>query len=172
MLNSLIEKLEAARMRVKLSKCKVLLPIRGHTPRLPDSSPTIPAQFRKDIPVEIPIVMDGMKVLGAPVGTPDYTQTTSIDVIMSYLGDLEGIHHLHMSSAYSLLKMCVNQRPNFLRRCTPRNETFEHLFNGFDKKIDTALSQIIGRTDMDPSDRIARGLPSRLGWMGIYRHSG
>jgi hypothetical protein len=25
---------------------------------------------------------------------------------------------------------------------------------------------------MDPSDRIARGLPSRFGWMGIYIHSG
>ena len=46
------------------------------------------------------------------------------------------------------------------------------IFNGFDQKIDDALAKIIGRGEMDPSDKIARGLPSRLGWPGIYRHSG
>ena len=172
MLNSLMDKLDNARLRVNLSKCKALCPTSEHTLNLPGGGPAVPAQLHKDLPKEIPIVMDGMKILGTPVGTPEYVQTTSIELIKSYLQDLDGIQHLHKSSAYTLLKMCANQRPNFLRRCTPRNETMDNIFNGFDNKVDEALAKIIGRKQLDPSDRIARSLPSRFGWPGIYRHGG
>ena len=163
MFNSLIKKIDEARMKVQLTKCKVLCPTGDQPLLLPDSTLAVPAQLREEIPHEIKIVMDGMIVLGAPVGTPEYVQTTTISIINSYLTDLDGIQHLHKSSAYALLKMCINQRPNFLRRCSSRNETMDSIFNGFDQKIDTALAKIVGRTHMDPSDKIARGLSSRLG---------
>jgi hypothetical protein len=114
-------KLDEARMRVQLSKCKVLCPTGDNPLLLPDEAPAVPARLRGEMPHEIPIVMDGMIVLGAPVGTPEYVQATTISIIKEYLEDLDGIQHLHKSSAYALLKMCVNQRPNFLRRCSPRN---------------------------------------------------
>ena len=172
MFNSLMGKLNNARLRIKLPKCKALCPTGEHTLNIPGGGHAVPAQLRRDLPGEIPIVMDGMMILGTPVGTPEYIQTTAIGLIKSYLHDLDGIQHLHNSSAYTLLKMCVNQRPNFLRRCTPRNETMNDIFNGFDSKVDEALAKIIGRTQLDPSDKIARSLPSRFGWPGIYRHSG
>jgi hypothetical protein len=172
MFKSLMGKLDEARMKVQLSKCKILCPTGDNPLLLPDDAPAVPARLRSEMPREIPIVMDGVIVLGAPVGTPEYVQTTTISIIKEYLADLDGIQHLHKSSPYALLKMCINQRPNFLRRCSPRNETMDSIFNGFDQKIDSALAKIVGRTHMDPSDKIARGLPSRLGWMGMYRHSG
>ena len=80
---------------------------------------------------------------------PEFIQKTTIEIIKAYLDDIEGINHLHKSSAYALLKMCINQRPNFLRRCSPRNETMDSIFNGFDQRIDDAISKILGRTHMD-----------------------
>ena len=117
--------------------------------------------------------MDGMRVLGAPVGTPNFVQTFVSDTLNEYRKDIDGILHLYKPSAYTLLKMCINQRPNFLRRCTPRRSEVESLFNGFDHSVVVTLEKIIGRSSpLDASDKIARGLPSRMGWPGIYRHGG
>jgi hypothetical protein len=131
MFNTLMVKLGQASMNVQLSKCKVLCPTGDKPLLLPDLTLAVPAQLREDMPPEITIVMDGIIVLGAPVGTPEYIQTTTIKIIKAYLEDIEGINHLHKSSAYALLKMCINQRPNFLRRCSPMNETMDSMFNGF-----------------------------------------
>jgi hypothetical protein len=70
MFKTLTKKLEEAQMRIQPSKCKLLCPTSAKKNQLPDYQPAVPAQLREDIPSEIPFVMDGMKVLGAPFGTP------------------------------------------------------------------------------------------------------
>ena len=112
----------------------------------------------------------GIKILGNPVGTEGYRRTELRRKIEAMWWPLPALAHIHLQSAFILLKECVDARPFYLERVAEPELMWEAL-EEFDRRMDTAVA-CIARTTADPHFSVIRSLPSDLGGLGLIRHAG
>jgi hypothetical protein len=126
----------------------------------------------------------GDVIMGAPTGTMNFRSIKVEEMISKMIQPLEAIHLISGTSAFNIIRSCINSRPCYLSRvCDPPiiNEGLER----FDKSIDTAILQLSGaigvgevwenqdvRVPALENASIVRSLPTALGGLGITRHAG
>jgi hypothetical protein len=84
----------------------------------------------------------GVKVLGVPVGDREFTQAKARRRLKSSYATLERIPELDPFTAVKLLRLCVNQRPNFLARTMPSAD-FSDLAAEWDEAVAACLRRIL-----------------------------
>ena len=111
--------------------------------------------------------------MGVPVGTADHRARRTADLLFEQTSSIELVcknRAIDEQVKLSLLKFCVNTKPNYLRRNVDPALTQEAL-STFDTKIDNALDSLTGCT-LNDTAKTLRSLPIKLGGVGIQRHSG
>jgi hypothetical protein len=221
---SLKEKLGASHLKIKISKCKLLLPssepVMVHTQQQSDESNATTSNLNHNLspnhnlnlnlnhnpnldlnlnlnlahatphtsthmatnmdtesyqglPADIEVNRRGIKSMGVPIGCRSYIASYLHKYAHSHESDIEAISLLQPSSAFALLTKCINTRPNYLKRAVARDPSFNSAFEIFDDRIDAALRSILKRSvQLSTADKIARRLPTELGWLGVYDHGG
>ena len=145
-------------LRVKLPKCTAYSP----SPISPDLS----------IPPEISRPSDGIRVLGAPVGTAAFQETFVADRLDHFSRSLDSLQRLEDSQcALRLLTSVYVQRPSYLMRTTPLSPALSQHLHAYDLRIRSAAESIVGATAFDgPEGQLARSqmtLPISLGGLGL-----
>jgi len=113
---------------------------------------------------------DGIMVLGSPVGSPEYEQASTQQILSEQGQSISWIaEELPANTAYKILQACINARPNFLIRTVWPAHT-EKPTKSFDTLVDHAIRDICGLQDnLDETGQILRGLPLQMGGGSIRR---
>ncbi len=154
----LVAQVEQLNLRVKLPKCAAYSP----SPIAPETA--IPADFLR--PAE------GIRVLGAPVGSAAF-QESFIQERLSHFGStLDLLPRLQDGQcAMRLLASVYVQRPSYLMRTTPLSPFFSERLTVYDSRIQSSAESIIGATAFEgPAGLLARtqmALPVSMGGLGL-----
>ena len=121
----------------------------------------------------VPVLTDGMLVMGIPVGSPEYIASAVQGLLTKYSADTEVLKPFTVQQQFCLLKMCINARPTFLRRAFPPGSLDEQ-FADFDDVVTKTLSVIAGvpEDELDGVNAEVQQLRSQvlsLGGCGITR---
>jgi hypothetical protein len=93
-------------MELCINKCTLLL----------SGGPPSQAVRDKAADKNIAIATEGTVILGAPVGTDEYINTTVADRVDDLLNDLHTLKHFTTHGQLALPRMCIDQRPVYLQR--------------------------------------------------------
>ena len=112
-----------------------------------------------------------MEVLGVPIGTDDFVQAKTLEVVTSWQNQLLRLRKLRgcRQVQYQMLRSCANTRPGFLLRCVfPR--LMEEAAEAHDQMIQEAVGDICRLGP--PSQWLERvsiqvSLPVSLGGLGV-----
>ena len=128
-----------AGLDVNLEKTKLLLPLG------PDGKPydldtlLLPEGF----PADLKIVVDGLKVGGAPVGTDAFVCEFTADTLDGFKERIMALPGMDPQVGYGLLRMSVSSAPVFLAQVTPPLLTHD-LFEQFDESmVDCAMALLV-----------------------------
>jgi hypothetical protein len=114
----------------------------------------------------------GLELLGAPIGTATYQRMFVFDKVTKMAAPDEALCYLHPKAAQTILQQCVNTRPAFLFGVL-NPEITEEATKTFDKQTDTTLQKILHLPKpLDALGKLQRGLPRKLGGMGMRRYEG
>ena len=115
----------------------------------------------------LPTAQQGLKVLGAPVGHPDF--------IRSFLSQ-KGLEHDHLlemipqvpdvQAAWLLLVFCASTRANFFLRTVAPEFTLEFA-ERHDEQVFTCLSKVPQTETLHPRNQEAATMPLTLGGLGL-----
>ena len=132
-----------AGLDVNVSKTKLLLPCtdNGGTHDLDT------LQRPEDFPTDLQLVVDGIKVAGAPVGTDDFVRQFVTDALLDIERRTHAIRGMDPQVGLGLLRICVSTAPTFLAQVTP--PLLSHtLFSDLDTKIvECALGLLVPALD-------------------------
>ena len=116
----------------------------------------------------LPTTEQGVRILGTPVGNPDYVQ--------AFLGKVLEEHHVLLSripmvedvqSAWALLLHCAGGRANYMLRVV-RPEAVQTFAEGHTNGLWSCLQNILGVTlDTDPTVQDNATMPLSQGGMGL-----
>jgi hypothetical protein len=123
--------------------------------------------------LDLKTCVDGGEIVGVPVGTAAHRTSLSTDKIGEQAASIVLVtknRAIDEQTKLSLLKFCVNTKPNYLRRNVDTALTQEAL-STFDSRIDCALESLSGCA-LNDTAKALRSLPIKLGGVGIQRHSG
>jgi hypothetical protein len=115
---------------------------------------------------------DGIKILGAPIGTDAYIKEHFISLGEKIKNPpIEALKRVNRRLALHLATLVHNAEYDYLLRVIEPHLT-EDFTEVLDKKIDAELALVADMRveDMSEQTRTLRGLPVGLGGMGIYRH--
>ena len=112
----------------------------------------------------------GARIVGAPVGSPEYAAKFVADIVDKHRARLDHIAKFgeagHAQEALLLLRLCACPRITFLLQCVPYNIA-PQAFNDSYRDILGAFGRIAGMTEeLDTADEVTRGriaLPLRHG---------
>ena len=145
-------------LRVKLPKCTAysISPI----------SPDIP------IPPDVRRPSDGIRVLGAPIGTAAFQEGFIAERLDHFSRTLDSLPLLEDAQcAMRLLASVYVQRPSYLMRTTPLSPPFSQRLDAYDMRIRTVGETIIGATAFAGPDgqqaRLQMSLPISMGGLGL-----
>jgi len=116
----------------------------------------------------IPVVNDGVQVLGIPIGTERYVQASLDKLLTQQTAILEKLPIFPVPERVPILRSSVNARPMYHMRNTPPSQT-EEFSREFDSRVLTSLCSML---NMDPADFPAtsaevKHLPTHHGGLGI-----
>jgi hypothetical protein len=126
------------------------------------------------------VASGGVKIMGAPTGTPQYRRVQSQRVNDDATSSLPAMRSIELWSAWSLLKHCVTSRVSYLSRVVEPEFCLGALAE-FDRKVDEMVYFMAGGVGIEGShssqllkDRVdvLRSLPLGLGGLGITRLAG
>ncbi len=154
----LAAQVEQLNLRVKPPKCAAY----SASQISPDTA--IPADFMR--PAE------GIRVLGAPVGTPAFEASFVEERLTRAASTLDSLPRLQDAQcALRLLVSVYTQRPSYLMRTTPFSPAFSQQLAAFDTRIVSTAESIIGTSAFDgPVGLLARRqmtLPISMGGLGL-----
>ena len=119
------------------------------------------------------VVHEGTILVGVPIGTEAYQRTESARLLFKAAKGARVLSASNLVSAqakFTLLKMCVNARPQYLSRNL--HPTLIHdILCTFDHAIDLCLQSILG-VHLELTRAKLRGLPLSHGGCGLKRHGG
>ena len=108
----------------------------------------------------------GVKILGIPLGHPEYVQNQLQRVSVSHRQLLERINSVQdLQAAWLLLLYCACTRANFLLRAIPPAQTKEYAVN-HTASLKECLTRILG-ADISPESWEVANLPLSLGGLGL-----
>ena len=116
----------------------------------------------------------GARIVGAPVGSPEYAAKFVADIVDKHRARLDHIAKFgedgHAQEALLLLRLCACPRITFLLQCV-RYNIAPQAFNDSYRDILSAFGRIAGITEeLDTADEVTRGriaLPLRHGGQGL-----
>ena len=94
--------------------------------------------------ISIYLSIYGLEVLGVPIGTDDFVQAKTLEVVTSWQNQLLRLRKLRgcREVQYQMLRSCANTRPGFLLRCVfPR--LMEEAAEAHDQMIQEAVGDMI-----------------------------
>lgn len=127
-------------------------------------------------PVDIipsPPVWDphGLKVLGVPIGAPDFIREILADKFGKSSKILTVLQDMDSALALPLINQCVNARPLFLIR-TVLPSIIKPYAEDFDKAVDVCLARLCKQAmPLDELSGLVRHLPVDAGGIGLRRMS-
>jgi len=93
------------------------------------------------MPTDVEIATDGTRVLGGPIGSPDYCRSFAESVVQEVIEDLDVISRMPSLQAQHCLTVgSVQHRVNHLWRMIPGGEN--SIFGDLMRKYDEALLSI------------------------------
>jgi hypothetical protein len=145
-------------LRVKLTKCV------AYSPSLIPATIAIPADFIKPA--------DGIRVLGAPIGSMAFEEQFVQERLNHHAPSLNRLPLLHDSQcAMLLLTRVFIQRPSYLMRTVPYSLSFFQQLSAINSRIRAVAQTIIGPIGFDsPAGSLARQqmlLPVSRGGLGL-----
>ena len=117
---------------------------------------------------DIPTAEQGVRILGTPVGHPDFVSTFLQKVLNEHAVLLSRIPLLEdLQSAWALLLHCAGGRANYMLRVV-RPEAVLRFAEGHTNGLWACLRNILGSSvDLDPTTRDICSLPLSLGGIGL-----
>ena len=117
---------------------------------------------------DIPTVEQGVRILGTPLGHPDYVHTFLQNVLDEHAVLLSRIPLVEdVQSAWALLLHCARGRANYMLRVV-MPEAVQRFAEGHTNGLWACLRNILGSTvDLDPTTRDICTLPLSLGGIGL-----
>ena len=114
----------------------------------------------------LPTVQQGLKVLGAPVGHPDYVKASMTQKGVEH-DHLEMITHVpDVQAAWLLLLYCASTRANFFLRTVAPELTLEFA-QRHDEQVFKCLSKVLQTEMLHPHHHVAATMPLTLGGLGL-----
>ena len=110
---------------------------------------------------------EGCKILGCPMGTPEYVATSLDKVVASMKEQAEQYDILSRQDALILFRYCLAPRPTFLLRALPASSTKKFAEDASDV-LRGALAKIAGVRELSVADYQAAALPFSLGGLGFH----
>ncbi len=142
------------------------------------------AELLKD-ELDFQIAVDGLKILGNPVGSVNFRIQSVGEILRQQLQPLASIHHIrHLTAlAFQILRKCINSRPNYLSRIVEPHGEVNHLFQLFDLHVNAAITCLSGYRSRPGIENFwdihhlvmtpfLRSLPTSLGGLGMPLHGG
>ena len=134
---------ELTGMELCINKCTLLL----------SGGPPTQAVRDKAADKNIAIATEGTVIMGAPVGTDEYINTTVADRVDDLLHDLHTLKHFTTHGQWALLRMCINQRPVYLQRLLGLQHAGE-AFERFDAAVTEKVLDILAMERQDDRDEM------------------
>ena len=91
----------------------------------------------------ITVVTEGTVVMGVPVGTDEYIADALTAHVGGLLLDIAALDYFTLHGQWTLLRMCVNQRPVYLQRLLQLRHG-EAAFSRFDRAVTAKVLDIMG----------------------------
>jgi hypothetical protein len=120
---------------------------------------------------DIPILEDGVDILGCPVGTDIYVDNFLKSKYKKFKKTLHTLTHLKTSLAFPVMRSCVNTKPIYLSRTCLPWLTQKHN-EKFDRDINALLAQMTQVNALDQVSNTVRNLPEKYGGLGVPQLSG
>ena len=115
----------------------------------------------------LPTAQQGLKVLGAPVGHPDYIQSFLTQKGLEHDHLLEMIPQVQdVQAAWLLLLYCASTRANFFLRTVAPEFTLEFA-ERHDEQVFKCLSKVLQTETLHPRNHEAATMPLTLGGFGL-----
>ena len=158
--------------RIQLHQGKTQLWNRGGT--APQGWETMTAVARVDDPTAVlwkgdpslPPSQQGLRILGTPLGHPEYVRNQPRRVSESHRSLLERIPSVQdLQSAWLLLLFCEGTRANYLLRAIPPQQALEFETH-HTASVQECLTRILG-AEIPPKSWEVANLPLSLGGMGL-----
>ena len=130
----------------------------------------IPVPHIVDSLQAVPLKLDGIKVLGMPVGSQQFVKDFSNKLVDRYTRTVKFVSSLDVPDAFVLTRLCINSCPNYLTRCV-KTDLISDVILRFDNIIDDLIAYMAGEPTLNPMEKIVRHLPCKLGGLGISAHS-
>ncbi|MBL4898042.1 MAG: hypothetical protein JKX76_00200 [Colwellia sp.] len=109
-----------------------------------------------------------LRCLGTPISIPEAQREWVQARLAVQHGVLANLALLDAPSGYLLLHWCLNAATGYVSRCIPP-EVIQEPLASFDDRVDTALGKILNAETLPTLSRRIRGLPIRLGGIGLQR---
>jgi hypothetical protein len=117
------------------------------------------------------VLEEGVKVLGCPVGPPQYRQQQIVKFAKAAVSGLRALSRVDKQAQLALMKQCINAKLDYLSRVTDPRDNHDG-FAIFDAAITRALAQVAEESNPDPIFDLLRDLKAGEGGLGIPRLNG
>ena len=125
--------------------------------------------------VSVPVHVDGITVMGIPVGNDQFIQATLQRLVDKYVHDLSVLEPFTMQQRFVCISKCINARPKFLQRYFQHHISREQ-FERFDEAVSKAML-VMAKVPEDEVGSVAasadlfRSLTVSLAGCGVMKHS-
>jgi hypothetical protein len=117
----------------------------------------------------ISVVNTGLKVLGVPIGTPEYCKQVLKDLYLSYSSTVKFLDNFNSAESFVLLKSSINARPVHTLRGLHPELTAEEAAK-FDRAIELALGRTVfpgPQVRLSPVSLQVKNLSAEFGGLGM-----
>ena len=125
--------------------------------------------------VSVPVHVDGITVMGIPVGNDQFIRATLQRLVDKYVHDLSVLEPFTMQQRFVCISKCINARPKFLQRYFQHHISREQ-FERFDEAVSKAML-VMAKVPEDEVGSVAasadlfRSLTVSLAGCGVMKHS-
>ena len=137
-------------------------------------SPNIPAVslYMRGLPVDMPVTNEGIRILGAPVGSATFCCKFADKLVDDICNDLETVGRMSsFQSQHTLVTKAVQHKINHLWRNSPCGEveSYGSIAAKYDEALSLVASRITGCTVLPTVPSRIVGLPLRHGGLGFRK---
>ena len=122
-------------------------------------------------PEDFTVQPNGFIVLGIPIGSPQYCEEKTRDLLLDMAPPLLALRLLKPRSGFQLVSKCFSGRPAYLLRAISSFSEVAEYAEDFDKSICSAIMMLLQLT-MTEVIRTRIYLPRQQGGIGLIRHHG